>query len=48
MEVTLPFSLSPELTNLTRRSCLHVVPRVLSVDVHLLNPGRYWCGWATA
>lgn len=40
MEVTLPFSLSPELTNLTRRSCLHVVPRVLSVDVHLLNPRK--------
>ncbi len=40
MEVTLPFSLSPELTNLTRRSRLHVVPRVLSVDVHLLNPRK--------
>lgn len=40
MEVTLPFSLSPDLTNLTRRSHLHVVPRVLSVDVHLLNPRK--------
>lgn len=40
MEVTLPFSASPELTQLTRRSMLHVIPRVLSVDVHLLNPRK--------
>ena len=40
MEVTLPFSASPELKGLTRRSVLHVVPRVLSVDIHLLNPRK--------
>lgn len=40
MEVTLPFSASPELKGLTRRSVLHVIPRVLSVDVHLLNPRK--------
>lgn len=40
MEVTLPFSASPELKGLTRRSILHVIPRVLSVDVHLLNPRK--------
>ena len=40
MEVTLPLSASPELKGLTRRSVLHVMPRVLSVDVHLLNPRK--------
>ena len=40
MEVALPFSASPELKGLTRRSQLHVLPRVLSVDVHLLNPRK--------
>ena len=40
MEVTLPFSAAPELPKLTRRGALHAVPRVLSVDVHLLNPRK--------
>lgn len=40
MEVTLPFSASPELSQLTRRSILHVVPQVLGVEVHLLNPRK--------
>ncbi|MGM9578517.1 MAG: SPOCS domain-containing protein [Evtepia sp.] len=40
MEVTLPFSLSPDLPQLTRRCLLRVTPRVLSVDVHLLNPRK--------
>ena len=48
MEVTLPFSLSPELTNLTRRSCLHVVPGCCRWTSTCSTPGRYWCGWATA
>lgn len=40
MEVTLPFSASPELAQVTRRSLLNIRPRVLSVDVHLLNPRK--------
>lgn len=40
MEVTLPFSAAPDLPRLTRRGTVHVVPRVLSVDVHLLNPRK--------
>lgn len=40
MEVTLPFSASPELSCITRRSVLRVTPRVLSTDVHLLNPRK--------
>ncbi|MDY3015143.1 MAG: DUF3794 domain-containing protein [Evtepia sp.] len=40
MEVTLPFSVSPEIAGMTRRSALHVSPRVLSVDIHLLNPRK--------
>ncbi len=40
MEVTLPFSAAPDLPQLTRRGTVHVVPRVLSVDVHLLNPRK--------
>lgn len=40
MEVTLPFSASPELSCITRGSMLRVTPRVLSTDVHLLNPRK--------
>ena len=40
MEVTLPFSAAPDLPRLTRQGTVHVVPRVLSVDVHLLNPRK--------
>lgn len=40
MEVTLPFAASPELSCITRRSVLRVTPRVLSTDVHLLNPRK--------
>ena len=37
MEATLPFSLSPELAGLDRRSVLRAEPRILSADVHLIN-----------
>ncbi len=40
MEVTLPFAASPELPEVTRRCMLQVQARVLSVDVHLLNPRK--------
>ena len=40
MEVTTPFSVSPEVPRLTRRCLLKVRARVLSVDVHLLNPRK--------
>lgn len=40
MEVTLPLSAAPDLPMLTRRCLLRVQPRVLSVDVHLLNPRK--------
>ena len=40
MEVTTPFSVSPEVPRLTRRCMLNVRARVLSVDVHLLNPRK--------
>jgi hypothetical protein len=40
MEATLPFSVSPEVKGLTRRCALHAQPRVLSVDVHVLNPRK--------
>ena len=40
MEVTLPFGVTPELSGVTRRCMLRVKPRVLSVDVHLLNPRK--------
>lgn len=40
MEVTTPFSVSPEAPRLTRRCLLNVRARVLSVDVHLLNPRK--------
>ena len=40
MEVTVPFSASPELAGCTRRAVLRAEPRVLSVDVHLLNPRK--------
>ncbi len=40
MEVTLPLAASPDLPMLTRRCMLRVRPRVLAVDVHLLNPRK--------
>ena len=47
MEVTVPFSASPELAGCTRRAVLRAEPRVLSVDVHLLNPRKIlvWAVW---
>lgn len=40
MEVTLPFAVSPDLPQVTRRSVIQAEPRLLSVDVHLLNPRK--------
>lgn len=40
LEVTAPFSISPEVPRLTRQCALYVQARVLSVDVHLLNPRK--------
>ena len=40
LDLTLPFAASPDLNQVTRRCCLHVRPRVLMVDVHLLNPRK--------
>lgn len=40
MEVTLPVAASPDLPKVTRRCMLQVSPKVLSVDVHLLNPRK--------
>lgn len=40
MEVTLPIAASPDLPRITRRCMLQVIPSVLSVDVHLLNPRK--------
>ena len=40
MEVTLPFAASPDLPQVTRRCILRAEPRLLWVDVHLLNPRK--------
>lgn len=40
IEVTLPFSMAPELPGLTRRCQLVVRPGALTVDIHLLNPRK--------
>lgn len=40
MEVTLPIAASPDLPEVTRRCMLQVNAKVLSVDVHLLNPRK--------
>ncbi|MBR5534289.1 MAG: DUF3794 domain-containing protein [Ruminiclostridium sp.] len=40
MEVTLPFAASPDLSQVTRRCVLRAEPRLLWVDVHLLNPRK--------
>ena len=40
MEAALPFAASPDLAQVTRRCVLRAEPRLLSVDVHLLNPRK--------
>lgn len=40
MEAVLPFGVSPDLPQVTRRCVLRAEPRLLSVDVHLLNPRK--------
>ena len=40
METALPFAVSPDLPQVTRRCLLRGEPRLLSVDVHLLNPRK--------
>ncbi len=40
MEVTLPFSANSDCAGLTAQSMLHICARVLSVDIHLLNPRK--------
>ena len=40
MEAALPFAAAPDLPQVTRRCVLRAEPRLLSVDVHLLNPRK--------
>lgn len=40
MEVTLPFSANSDCARMTGQCMLHVCARVLSVDIHLLNPRK--------
>ncbi len=40
MEATLPFAAAPDLPQVTRRCLLRAEPRLLSADVHLLNPRK--------